>query len=391
MSQFISLQVETGPGSLSGSPAAEAVGSTSDPAEVDGLRAQVAQKDAELKEANRLLAELREQVHSANAEIAQYSAYLGTVGFVAQYRQAYDDANGHVAQGAALPDAHAWPAGDDGLSYEEKLLCRLPVATGRGVEVGPLNIPVTSKSKANVLYVDHLDTEGLREKYGSTQGIVDIDRPIVNNSLQETLEADAPLDYLVGSQVFEHVANPIRWLREIAAILRVGGLLSISLPDRRLTFDFLREETRPADMIAAFMEDATVPDTRCVYDHHSLTRSVNMHWANPASVYPQEIVDGRGAVKPKIITIEHMPFVRSAKDGEYLDVHAWVFTPPSFLLAMAQIAADGFLPYRLHQFYPTNPKSCDRGSSSFVAIMERTSSDVPGEELRRSYLTPLGE
>src|SRR5262245_29420991 len=325
------------------------------------------------------------------AMLSQYREYVDTLAPVLRYRQAHVEARGYVAPGAGIPVARAWPGEDKGISYEEKLLGMLPLSTGKGAEIGALNTPVTSKRKCDVLYVDHLDAEGLRKKYPTVQGIVEVDRPMVNGSLKETLISDAPLDYLVASQVFEHVPNPIRWLQEVAAVLRTGGLLAMSLPDRRMSFDFLREETQAADIVAAYLEDAAVPNVRCVYDHHSLASFVNMDWASSESVFPEDIVSGRGAVRPKLATDQHMPLVYRAREGEYLDVHAWVFTPPSFLLVMAQLAGDGFLPFRLRQFYPTNPQSPDRGRESFSLVLERVASDVPTAEIRRSYICPLGE
>lgn len=325
------------------------------------------------------------------AMLSQYRDYVDTLAPVVRYRQAHFEARGYVAPDAGLPAARAWPQEDNDISYEDKLLGTLELSTGKGAEIGPLNIPITSKRSGNVLYVDHLDTDGLRKKYPTVEGIVEVDRPMVNGSLKETLISDAPLDYLVASQVFEHVPNPIRWLQEAAAVLRTGGRLAVSLPDRRMTFDLLREETQAADIVAAYLENATVPTVRCVYDHHSLASFVNMDWASSESVFPEDVVSGRGAIKPKLAADEHMPLVYRAREGEYLDVHAWVFTPPSFLLVMAQLAGDGFLPFRLHQFYPTNPTSPDRSSSSFTIVLEKVSSDVPTAELRRSYLSPLGE
>ena len=319
--------------------------------------------------------------------LSQYREYVDTLAPVLRYRQAHFEARGYVAPGAGLPVARAWPEEDKGISYEDKLLGTLEIENGKGAEIGPLNVPVTSKRKCRVLYVDHLDTNGLRRKYETVRGIVEVDRPIVNDSLRDTLLADAPLDYVVGSQVFEHVANPIRWLQEVATVLRTGGRLAISLPDRRKSFDFFREETQAADIVAAYLEDATVPNVRSVYDHHSLASLVNMHWATPDSVYPEDIVSGRGAVKAKLATDQHLSRqCHRAREGEYLDVHAWVFTPPSFLLVMAQLAGDGFLPFRLRQFYPTNSRSPDRGSISFAIVLEKVSSDVPAAEIRRSYL-----
>ena len=323
--------------------------------------------------------------------LSQYREYVDTLAPVLRYRQAHFEARGYVAPGAGIPVARAWPGEDKGISYEDKLLGMLETEHGKGAEIGPLNAPVTSKRKCRVLYVDHLDTNGLRKKYETVQGIVEVDRPIVNNSLKDTLLADAPLDYVVGSQVFEHVANPIRWLQEVATVLRTGGRLAISLPDRRKSFDFFREETQAADIVAAYLEDATVPNVRSVYDHHSLASLINMQWATLDSVYPEDILSGRGATKPRLATDQHLSLVHRAREGEYLDVHAWVFTPPSFLLVMAQLGGDGFLPFRLHQFYPTNSQSPDRGSLGFTIVLEKVSSDVPAADIRRSYLTPLGE
>lgn len=339
------------------------------------------------KQRDELLAEL---LSSKTQRESESLAYLDTVAAVLQYREAYYEVRGHVAPGTALPIARAWPKADTNLSYKEKLTGHLDLA-GRGAEIGPLNIPLLSKDESRVSYVDHLDTAGLRKKYPTLQDIVPVDLPMINHSLEDTLRPVAPLDYIVGSQVMEHVPNPIRWLQELSKVLKVGGLVALSLPDRRLTFDFFREETRPAEIVSAFLHDAVIPSVQSVYDNQSLATAINMHWAIPGSLYPDDVVTGRGAVSPPKAATNHLELTNIAKSGKYLDAHCWVFTPPSFLLVMAQLATDGFLPFRCHQFYPTNPKSGDRGSSSFTIVLERGADDMPNQDKRRSFLLPLGE
>lgn len=315
--------------------------------------------------------------------------YLDTTAPVLQYRRAYFEVHGHIAPGDALPTCHAWPEPDtEGLTYKDKLTKHLKL-TGKGVEIGPLNLPLLSKEESNVYFVDHLDTEGLQAKYTELTDIVPVDLPMVDDSLETTLKPIAPIDYLVGSQVMEHVPNPIRWLNEIAASMNDGGLVSLSLPDRRLTFDFFREETKPAEIVSAYLKDETIPNVLSVYDNQSLATAVSMPWRFSHSINPDDIVAGRGAVSPAKVAEDHLKVTQIALDGQYLDAHCWVFTPPSFLLIMAQLAEDDFLPFRLHQFYPTNPKSYDRGSSSFTLILERGSNVTPAEK-RRSFLMPLG-
>lgn len=311
--------------------------------------------------------------------------YINTLPAVIQYRQAYFEIRGNIAPGDALPTTRAWPNPNNSLSYREKLISGLPLTTGKGVELGPLNIPLVDKSNNNVLYVDHCSTEELKKKYPTVPNIVEVDRPIVNNSLERTLSSDAPFDYIIGSQVFEHTANPIQWLQEMKGLLRPNGLLALSIPDRRRTFDLFREETRAADIVDAYIQNNLLPNTRCVYDHHSLASLINMNhiW----SINSESIIQGYGAVKPKVATEQYLNYTYKAKE-EYLDIHAWVFTPPTFLLVMAQLAKDGFLPFKLYQFYPTNLGSPDRDDHSFTVILENSTDD--SKELRLSYLQPLG-
>lgn len=322
---------------------------------------------------------------------SKIASYLDTTSAVLQYRRAYFEAHGHIAPGEALPQSRAWPAADDGYSYKEKLARHLDLS-GTGAEIGPLNVPLLSKAETDVRYVDHLDTKGLREKYPTLSDLVDVDLPMVNDNLADTLRPAAPLNYLVASQVMEHVPNPIKWLEDAASALDVGGKVALSLPDRRLTFDLFREESRPAEVVAAFLLGHTVPSVQSVYDNQTLATAINMHAIYPDSQFPDEVVQGRGANSPRKAAWnpDHMETTRLALSGVYLDAHCWVFTPTSFLIMMAQLASDNFLPYRLHQFYPTNPKSPDRGSSSFIVVLERVSSDIDATTKRRSFLMPLG-
>ncbi|WP_022722198.1 methyltransferase domain-containing protein [Rhodopseudomonas sp. B29] len=343
-----------------------------------------------------LLAQVRElseklAVAQERKDGQEYRDYLDTNAAVLQYREAYYQARGHVAPGAALPTARAWPKPDTpGLSYKQKLTVHLDLA-GKGVEIGPLNLPLLSKEESNVLYVDHLDTDGLREKYPTLTDIAPIDLPMVNNSLADTLRPVAPVDYVVGSQVMEHVPNPIGWLQDLATVIKPGGMLALSLPDRRLTFDLFREESRPSDMVEAHLLGAVIPSVQAVYDNQSLATAINMHWAIPGSLYPHDVVAGRGAVSPPKAATNHLELTQVALSGKYLDAHCWVFTPASFLVLMAQLASDGFLPYRCAQFYPTNPVSYDRGSSSFTVVLENVGDRISNADKRLSFLMALGD
>nr|MBA2668900.1 methyltransferase domain-containing protein [Gemmatimonadota bacterium] len=54
---------------------------------------------------------------------------------------------------------------------------------------------------------------------------------------------DEAYDFLLASHVLEHIANPLRALREWTRVLRVGGLMVVVVPHRDGTFDHRRPVT----------------------------------------------------------------------------------------------------------------------------------------------------
>lgn len=166
-----------------------------------------------------------------STELQLCKDYIDTIPLVIQYRLAYFESRGNIPPNLGLPTARTYPRKDYNMSYRDKLINLLNLPSKKGVEIGPLNVPLISRKESNILYVDHLNTEGLKKKYPTLENIVDIDRPLINNDLEETLRKDLPVDYVMAVEVFEHLANPIFWLKQVSKVLNVGGLLALSIPD----------------------------------------------------------------------------------------------------------------------------------------------------------------
>ncbi len=160
-------------------------------------------------------------------------------------------------------------------SRRDKLLDGLDLGRMAGVEIGALTSPIVSKQEAGerILYVDHLDTEGLRQKYSDDQlagaTLVDVDRVWGEQTLQDCIGPGLKVDYVLNSHVIEHVPDIVTWLQEIHAILRPDGRLRMAIPDRRYTFDFLRRESTLADALGAYVQRARSPLPRAILDHSS--------------------------------------------------------------------------------------------------------------------------
>jgi SAM-dependent methyltransferase len=72
--------------------------------------------------------------------------------------------------------------------------------------------------------------------------------------------ADATYDFLLASHILEHVANPVKALKEWHRVLRPGGSLLVLLPNKEHTFDHRRPYTSLDHLIADFEADTREDD-----------------------------------------------------------------------------------------------------------------------------------
>ena len=119
---------------------------------------------------------------------------------------------------------------------------------GRGLEFGAFHSPLRVSSSCRMEYADHYLTEELVElfpeiarDYGDC--IVHVDHRIDINRSDLSELAPHEFDFFVINGVMEHLANPIRFLENVARIMRPGASLFIAVPDRDYAFDSRRELT----------------------------------------------------------------------------------------------------------------------------------------------------
>ncbi len=198
----------------------------------------------------------------------------------------------------------------------------------RGVEVGPSFSPFVRKADAaEVVVVDHADAATLREKYRhhgvAVDAIEEVDVVWAGGSLATALAGRPPFDYVIASHLLEHVTDPLGFLADCEALLRPGGVLSLVLPDHRSCFDVLRPPTTFGQWIDAHLDERARHTPGAVFDHwvHAAQRE-GIVWP-PTSTVPLSMVHRR---------VDLDAAVAAATAGEdYVDVHAWVFNPASFV------------------------------------------------------------
>jgi predicted SAM-dependent methyltransferase len=112
---------------------------------------------------------------------------------------------------------------------------------GHGLEIGALNNPLAVPNSAKTRFVDRLPTEELTKLY------VDVDphdiRPVDIVTEGETLAGvpDDSEDFVIANHMVEHCEDPIGTIRHMLRVLKVGGILFMTLPDKRFTFDIKRQ------------------------------------------------------------------------------------------------------------------------------------------------------
>jgi len=82
-------------------------------------------------------------------------------------------------------------------------------------------------------------------------------------------------DFVLSSHALEHVANPIRALREWNRVLKIGGILVLVVPHREGTFDHRRPLTTLEHLIADFEQKTSEGDMTHapeIFELHDLAR-----------------------------------------------------------------------------------------------------------------------
>ncbi len=238
------------------------------------------------------------------------------------------------------------------LERREKLTTGLDLRHSVGIEIGPLDRPVITKQDGRIIYVDHTDTASLKGKYENdpnvnVEAIANVDAIWGIQTLQEAIGPGRKVDYIVASHVIEHVPDLITWLEELRAVLKPEGEVRLAVPDRRFTFDYLRRETSLADILSARLAHARRPLPIAILDFllNATTVSNIDAWEcklNPSGLKPTHTVDQAMSVARD-----------SLENGNYHDVHCWVFTPRSFADLFAKAGEAGLIRFACSAFHDT--------------------------------------
>lgn len=120
---------------------------------------------------------------------------------------------------------------------------------GEGIEIGALTTPLRVPPGVRVHHVDRMSRVDLIEREGPVllatgKDLSQIPEIIsVDDAGRLSTFADHSVDFVIANHVLEHLEDPIGALTNMVRIIRPGGVLLLTIPDPRYSFDRRRSVT----------------------------------------------------------------------------------------------------------------------------------------------------
>jgi SAM-dependent methyltransferase len=114
---------------------------------------------------------------------------------------------------------------------------------GEGIEIGALHRPLKAPRSARVKYVDRLSVDDLRKHYPELADQPLVQTDIIDDGQKLESVASASQDFVIANHFLEHAPDPLGTVANLFRVLKVGGVLYLTLPDKRYTFDVDRPVT----------------------------------------------------------------------------------------------------------------------------------------------------
>jgi hypothetical protein len=138
----------------------------------------------------------------------------------------------------------------------------------------------------------------------------------------------------------------ISFLKQLENLLKVGGVVSLVIPDRRYCFDTFRPSSTIGDILQAHIEMRTRHTAGTVFDHFYSTVTLNN--------LPSWNASDQGTYKEMHTTQEAWSLFKAASvSEEYIDIHNWRFTPSSFIHIICVLTEMDYLSLEIVSFQPT--------------------------------------
>lgn len=277
----------------------------------------------------------------------------------------------------------------------------------RVLEIGALNTPMYRKKDARVEFVDWQSQEDLIAHYPYKENIQPVDHIVQGREIAAAVNKGAPgkFDLIIANHVVEHIPDLIYWLQQLRQVATPEGRLFMAVPDRRYTFDLIRNETDVVDLIDCYRERLEVPSYAHILKHLYFKKKITAKdiWA-PAAPAPEPAPERAargvlkrlfGATEPApapvveppldVVPLSSLPQLRErrltlteamaraeAMAGEFHSLHCHVFTMQSFADVMGELSEASLVPWKIEKI-----ADVPRNANEFLVLLKATEAQPP--------------
>jgi hypothetical protein len=124
---------------------------------------------------------------------------------------------------------------------------------GTGIEIGPGLDPIKVPEETHVIYIDKPLEGGYAQAHGlsaQAETSLSMERDIDKEGMHWIRDLNA--DFVIACHLIEHLANPIRFIKEAYDSLPIDGKLLLVVPDRQYSFDFGRDATHMKHLLEEY-------------------------------------------------------------------------------------------------------------------------------------------
>ncbi len=229
--------------------------------------------------------------------------------------------------------------------------------SGLGLEIGPSHNPIAPKKKGfNVHVLDHASASDLRKKYAAhgvnLENIEEVDFIWNGQRLPELIGQTQCYDWIIASHVIEHAPDFVAYLQQCEELLKPDGLLSLVVPDKRYCFDFFSPISSTGQVLDAHAEKRVRPSPGQIFDYvaNAAKRKGEIAWTADDGGGADALAHSLGQAHDHWADALLSP-------SEYMDVHAWRFTPASFRLIVSDLVSLGLINLEVKSEFDT--KGCE--------------------------------
>ena len=146
---------------------------------------------------------------------------------------------------------------------------------GSGIEIGAYSAPQEVNAGVNVVYVDRCTGEQMKAFHPNRANENPVNVDVIDNGELLSKFADSSQDFIIAHHVFEHFKNPLLAMQNWTRVLKTGGVIVISIPDKRFTFDKDRDLTSWDELVSDYHNNITIQDSERD-DHEHVWDQVTM-------------------------------------------------------------------------------------------------------------------